>query len=186
MKKNLLGLIASVFGSISVFFLGSPMFVRTGASGEVAEKTSIVNLVLSGEGLSVLIILSSLACFMALIHVIRGIVQEENSMPVVLSCSVINAFTVFFSTFYLVQRFKPKSSYYYASNIEPGWGIIIVLLLYTTFFLLSLIGFILSLIAERKDTKANRFNKLYQYKRLLDAGIIDRVEYDKYKNQYLP
>ncbi|MDY2826582.1 MAG: hypothetical protein SOT42_02160, partial [Eubacteriales bacterium] len=61
---------------------------------------------------------------------------------------------------------------------------VVVLCLYVMFFVWSLSGFILSAVADRKEAKAKRFEKLYEYKKLLDDGIIDRAEYIKLRNQY--
>ncbi|MDD7701115.1 MAG: hypothetical protein PT951_06245, partial [Eubacteriales bacterium] len=65
-----------------------------------------------------------------------------------------------------------------------SWGMVVVLCLYVMFFVWSLSGFILSAVADRKEAKAKHFEKLYEYKKLLDDGIIDRAEYIKLRNQY--
>lgn len=180
MKKNLFGLIGSVLGCISVFFLGSPIYVQTSSSETV--KVSIAEFMISRNVLfSLLIFFSSLACFIALIHAIIGIVREENTMPVVFSCSSINAFTAMFLISYFNYLEKHSLGSY---DYELSWGMVVVLCLYVMFFVWSLSGFILSAVADRKEAKAKHFEKLYEYKKLLDDGIIDRAEYIKLRNQY--
>ena len=195
MKKNLFSFIGSILGVISIFFLGAPYLTQDNGSYGVV-KTSVqafigifdkknISSYLTINGLigGLLLTVSLICAFAALIVVLTGILQKKNVNGSVLILSSVNAFTIF----YIAKNLSNIIKAYAESSIifTVGWGVIIILILFFAFFALSLIGFILSNISDRKEEKEKNFEEIYKYKKLLDEGIITKEEFDEKKKQLI-
>lgn len=195
MKKNLLGLIGAGCAFLAIFFLGTPYltYTRSGTTAKYEIGSFIglittrdaysgyyVNSTLSPQGL--LLLLSLLGSFIALIIVIKGIVENKNVMDKTLIISTINAFTIYVFFKYLKMYLKPNGTT--STEYSLGWGIVIVLVLFLAFFVLSLVGYIINLVKSGSKGKKN-FDEIYKYKKLLDEGIITQEEFDVYKKEFL-
>lgn len=167
MKKNLFSFIGSILGVVSIFLLGAPYLTLEYSSSYSRDvvKTSVQAFIgifdkntYSSYGDSYLTIggllltVSILCAFAALIVVLTGILKKKNANGTALILSSVNAFTIFYIAKNLSNTIKAYDEYS-SYKFTVGWGIIIILVLFFAFFVLSLIGFILSNISGKKRRK---------------------------------
>ena len=199
MKKNLFSFIGSILGVVSIFLLGAPYLTQEYSSSysRDAVKTSVQAFIgifdknasssYGGSYLTMgglLLTVSILCAFAALIVVLTGILKKKNANGTALILSSVNAFTIFYIAKNLsntIKAYAESSSY----KFTVGWGIIIILVLFFAFFVLSLIGFILSNISDKKEEKEKNFDDIYKFKQLLDEGIITKEDFDEKKKQWI-
>jgi len=151
MKKNLLGFIGTICAFITIFFLKAPVITFIGEHYYTFyQQNSTIGSILGLTELSsfdmrgVVLLLSLISVLVALIVEIKGIVENKNVIDIVFILSCINAFAVFYFIVYLKNMLA-------TSRYSLGWGIVIVLLLFSAFFVLSLVGFILNAIKSKRD-----------------------------------
>lgn len=201
MKKNLLGLIGSILAVISVFFLGSPyLFYAYNSSSYYSSTETVKTSVQSLLGIydksssayygysspsmgGILLVVSFVCAFIALIVVVTGIIKNKNVSDKVLILASVNAFTVLWFVKYLTNILSPEMSDSYSYVL--GWGIVCILGLFFAFFVLALAGFINLIVSKNSDSKEKNYDDIYKLKKLLDDGIITKEEFDEKKNQLL-
>lgn len=202
MKKNLLSFIGSISGVFSIFFLGAPYLAYKYSSSSyyssssettkisiqsllgIVDKGSSSSYYYSGSALTMggfLLALSLFCAFATLIIVLTGILKKKNANDKALILSSVNAFTIFYLIKSLINTLIAETSSSYTYTL--GWGIVIVLVLFLAFFVLSLIGFIMSTISDNKEAKEKSFDDIYKFKKLYDEGIITKEEFDEKKKE---
>lgn len=192
MKKNLLSFIGSILSCITIFLFGAPFMTGQGGSntytvsinealGVVAPSTSSI----SGQFVGIsgfFLIVAIIFAFMNLVIVLTNILSKKSNTSVVLAFSVVQVLAVYFIAKTISSVAAYRTSTY---NYSAGWGIIIVLILFASSFVLCLVQYILDMISLRKKDEDEKYNQIYKLKKLLDDGIINQEDFDEKKAEFL-
>ena len=183
MKKNLLGLIGSLCGFATVFVYD---FSLVGHGESISYRMlGMFTYHSSPESIFSVSVLATLGVFFSalygLVQALDGIRNSKDNSLKIFASSGITVFSVMYY-YYWIKRVVADS----ISQIKPGIGAILFIVLSIAFFVLSLLGFLVKLKIQKKNIPENeKINEIEKYKLLMDEGIITKEEFESHKNNIL-